>query len=348
VTLVAFVGAALFALLGGGAQSQNEAPALSARSSLAGATSSKIAFLRARASRGGFALWVMNDDGSEERQLAGGTSSFNPAWSPDGQKIAFQTQRGRQYEVYLTNADGTGKRNLTRNRASDGVPSWSPDGRLIAFYRWDAPGSGDLYVMNADGSGQRLLAPNVWGYSASWSPDGRKIAFERALDIYVMNADGSGERNLTRTAQYESAPAWSPDGRRIAFVRESSLDTDIYVMNADGSDQRRLTRNSGSDTGPAWSPDGRKVGFASDRHGASVYVMNADGSRQRRLPVNIGKKEPTWGWSADGRKVALAGIGGGGGGSIYVVNADGSGLRQLTRPPRGWGDWAPVWSPVQK
>jgi len=129
VTLVALVGVTLFALLGGGAQSQTTSRAAPARSSLsAGATSSKIVFLRDRTAGGGWSIWVMNADGSEERQLAGGADSFNPTWSPDGQKIAFQSRHGRQFDVYLMNADGTAKRNLTRHRANDGIPTGRPTG----------------------------------------------------------------------------------------------------------------------------------------------------------------------------------------------------------------------------
>ena len=143
VALVTLVGVAVFALAGGGAQSQTTFPAPSGPSSLsAAAATSKIAFMRARAPRGGWSIWVVNADGGEERQLAAGADSFSPAWSPDGQKIAFQSRHGRQFDIHVMNADGTGKRNLTRHRANDGLQSWSPDGRRIVFLRWVAPTSG--------------------------------------------------------------------------------------------------------------------------------------------------------------------------------------------------------------
>jgi TolB protein len=112
------------------------------------------------------------------------------------------------------NADGSGRRNLTRRPVDYGgndngaSPAWSPDGRKIAFDR----GRG-IFVMNADGSGQRRLTQ--FGRQALWSPDGRMIAFRSwgadNVEIFVMNADGSGLQNLTRTPKADEVGfAWSP------------------------------------------------------------------------------------------------------------------------------------------
>ena len=152
-------------------------------------------------------IWVMNADGSGQRMLARGHA---PAWSPNGQRIAFRSDRDGNGEIYVMNRDGSGLQRLTRNAASDGGPVWSPNGRRIAFERF-RNGNTDIWVMNADGSGQRNLTP---------------------------------EARPPRRAR-DSGPAWSPDGRRIAFTTERDGNGEIYVMNADGSNQQNLTRLKG-------------------------------------------------------------------------------------------------------
>ena len=102
-------------------------------------------------------IYVMNADGSGRRKLTHNARyNAEPAWSPDGQKIAFRSTRNGNRDIYVMNADGSGKRNLTRNPARDGSPSWSPDGRRIAFVS-NRDGRLEAHVMNADGSGQRRL-----------------------------------------------------------------------------------------------------------------------------------------------------------------------------------------------
>ena len=165
-------------------------------------------------------VYVVNADGSGQRRLArnlwaagaGSGPTFDPAWSPDGQMIAFVGRVG------LTAGPVTGL----------GEP---------------------IYVVRADGSGLRNLTPKPVGtYAApTWSPDGRKLAFvsdrEGNSDVYVMNADGSGQRSLTRNPAYDADPAWSHDGR-IAFVSNRDGNYGVYVMNADGGGPRRLAQHS--------------------------------------------------------------------------------------------------------
>jgi TolB protein len=327
-------------------------------------------------------LNIMNADGGGQRKLSGDggfeTGLWPPVWSPDGRRIAFVRGRGaakygnaeRDSDIYLANADGSGRRRLTQSPQRDGDPVWSPDGRRLAFVRVRYGvgdrllGFGDIYLVNVDGSGLRRLAraispsirmpggpPEGFRANPAWSPDGRRIAFvsnrDGSNDIFVVNADGSELRNLTRGRGNDRDPVWSPDGRVIAFqgrrARPSEVERavcrghcdreEIYAVNADGSRLRRLTHNWKFDSPVAWSPDGRKILFQRLHH-PDIWVMNADGSDKRNLTPSVTHPLALHfspGWSPDGRKILfISNRGDGNRVEVYVMNADGSGKRKLT------------------
>ena len=245
----------------------------------------------------------MNADGTDVRQLTENDGSEDgPSWSPDGDRIAFASDRNGWREIFVMNADGTDVRQLTENedrgrgvRDKDHRPSWSPDGDRIAFDRWIMEVDGilglhtsEIFVMNADGTEVCQLTghddPEPMRWNASWSPDGDRIAFHRSWNgdhgIFVMNADGTDVRQLTENDGYDYNPSWSPDGDRIALSRgRNGGNFEIFVMNADGTDVRQLTENDGDAGGPSWSPDGDRIAFRRSWNGDhEIFVMNADGT----------------------------------------------------------------------
>ena len=248
-----------------------------------------------------------------------------PAFSADGRKIAFTSNRDGDYDIWVMDADGSNPTNLTSNsNAFDTDPAFSPDGSKIAFVS-NRDGDRAIYVMNvADGSSPTRLTTNIDGIEPAFSPDGKKIAFESAdtpvfgiptYEIYIMDAvdndgDGNGDNqiNLTDNSVTDVAPDFSPDGTKIAFAsnRDNYYNYDIWVMDADGSDATRLTTGVARDFNPAFSPDGTKIAFDNDTDGNNVgdnyevWTINADGSNQTNLTKDspgflVSDENPDWG-----------------------------------------------------
>jgi Tol biopolymer transport system component/PKD repeat protein len=226
---------------------------------------------------------IVVQPGSGSLTVASGTE---PAWSPDGSKIAFVGNLDGG--IFVLNLVDWSLVQITTDGAS---PAWSPDGLKIAFSS-TRTGPFELYVMNADGSAVTQVTDNVrFAGQPAWSPDGGRIAFDCQVDIYnwdicAVNANGTEFVRLTNDPAGDSSAAWSPDGATIAFAtRRYQTQPEIAMMNPDGSGVRRVSPGIAG-FGPVWSPDSTRIAFEIPFEGActdycgdgSIYVMNIDGT----------------------------------------------------------------------
>jgi Tol biopolymer transport system component len=242
-------------------------------------------------------IYLTQPDGPQEKLITDPASDMWPAWSPDGSKLAFSSDRSGNEEIYVIGSDGKGLTRMTNNPADERYPSWSPDGSKITFTS-DRAGSQDVWVMNADGTGNptQLTRDPASDEAPRWSPDGSTIVFFTNRDgrrqVYLMDPDGSNQRNISNSTTDDLGGVWSPDGTKLAFRRSG----DVWVMNADGTGAQQLTFTA-KDAQPTWSPDGQSIAFRSSRTGdEDIWLMNTDGSGARDLTNTPGTNEerPVW------------------------------------------------------
>jgi len=224
-------------------------------------------------------IFKMNPDGTGVVKLTHSNAfSSGAGWSPDGKKIAFESDRrnhqGRS-EIHVMNSDGSDVRRLSTLPSEamfDLAPRFSPDGRRIVFTRYITdPGRSALFTVRvADGGGLKQLTP--WGNGAGdadYSPNGKKLVFEAYPnkgcfgEIYTVDSDGQHLTNIAdnRCGGGSGDPVWSPNGKKILFLSAhfegGEFGIGLATMNPDGSARHHISPNPGEDE--AHHPDWESV-----------------------------------------------------------------------------------------
>jgi hypothetical protein len=241
-----------------------------------------------------------------------GCGNFTPAWSPDGRKLAYVSNRGRDYlsqtSLWMREA-GMPKPRLLAADAAPGI-SWSPDGGRIAFSRRVRTGSGshyfDCYVLDGRTKKEKRITRRLRFRQPAWSPDGRRIAGvvenDGTSNLVLVSPDGAGVRHLTAFSNGEQIfdPAWMGADLVFAMASERS-GRDVAALDTSSGAIRILVGTAADERDPAPSPDGRFLYYASDRTGIfDVYRMDlASGASEPVTNAVGGAFSPRAG--ADGR-----------------------------------------------
>jgi len=227
-----------------------------------GADGRHFAYMEFQAGKGWLYLQEMASGKRTAVSTTGSALDFTPAFSPDGQTLAFSRATEEGTDLYTINIkNNCCLRRLTVGRFSDNLsPTFSPDGQRMAFVS-TRPGLPQIYVMAADGTDQQLFAPFDYGVTGSsnapeWSPDGQSVAFHRdvagTLQVFVLDVRTRTVRQLTSVGRNED-PTWAPDSRHLAFVSDRSGYRQLWIIDLDTGRIRPLLQQSGARL-PAWSP----------------------------------------------------------------------------------------------
>ncbi|NNF58158.1 MAG: hypothetical protein HKN04_07935 [Rhodothermaceae bacterium] len=277
-----------------------------------------LALSARREPRGAFGLILLPLGTREPLRLTDSPASppgdLDPAWSPDGQYLAFvrTTVDGRQ-DVCLVPREGGEVQRLAREQQGVTGLDWTADGRSVV-YAANRQGASGLWRVRASGGPPVWVAVGDGGevYQPSVARNGRGITFaQRRHETNISEIVRAGGRagtpqRLIESTRWDSHPAVSPDGERIAFVSNRSGNLEIWTADPDGNDLQRRTSFGGPRVStPRWSPDGTHIVFTARVNGhADLYIVEP-GSPPRRFTDHSGD-EVAPSWSRDGKFIYFA------------------------------------------
>jgi Tol biopolymer transport system component len=252
-------------------------------------------------------LHVFKPDGSGDRLVAEMADVQNPAWSPDGRRIAFAARPGgtNPFHIFVVGVKSGKVRQITDAPQSDSAPSWAPNGRRIAFVR-DMPQDDAVFSVRLKGTHMRQIAEGPYINDAEYSPDGKAVAVVYPTAVWLMDPRGISRISVVAEfasddgAQVPGSVSWAPDGRRLAIgtVANGPCEqcSQIWSVRRNGNHLKQLTTGNPAGYGaPFYRPNGGKIAFCFTEWNqdntallTELRLMNQNGKNAHRIGSTCG------------------------------------------------------------